>query len=89
MGPTCFVIFIKDIDDVLNLVDGFAYKFVDDTKYGRVVLDDDDREAMQNDINKLMEWAETSFTSLQMIPSMGELYLMMMIEKPCRTTLIS
>ena len=57
-GPTCFVIFINDIDDVLNLVSRFVYKFVDDTKYVRVVIDDKDREAMQANINKLMEWAE-------------------------------
>ena len=58
LGPTCFVIFINDIDDVLNLVSRFVYKFVDDTKYVRVVTDDKDKEAMQANINKLMEWAE-------------------------------
>ena len=52
LGPTCFVIFINDIDDVLNLVSGFVYKFADDTKYVRVVIDDKD-EAMQANINEM------------------------------------
>ena len=54
-GPICFIIFINYLDEVLNLVDGFVYKFADDTKYGRVIRDDGDREIMQNDIYKLME----------------------------------
>ena len=59
LGPTCFVIFINDLDDVLDLVDGFVSKFADDTKYGRVIRNDEDREKMQRDIDKLSEWAET------------------------------
>jgi hypothetical protein len=58
LGPTCFIIFINDIDEVLELVNGFVYKFADDTKYGRVVNNEDDREEMQRNINKLMEWAD-------------------------------
>ena len=58
LGPTCFIVFINDIDEVLELVDGFVYKFADDTKYGRVVHDDADRAIMQRDIDRLMEWAE-------------------------------
>ena len=58
LGPTCFVIFINDIDEVLDLVNGFVYKFADDTKYGRVVTNDADREEMQRNIDRLMEWAD-------------------------------
>ena len=47
LGPTCFVIFINDIDEVLNLVDGFIFKFADDTKYGRIIRDEQDRHSMQ------------------------------------------
>ena len=28
LGPTCFVVFINDLDDVISLVDGFIFKFV-------------------------------------------------------------
>lgn len=58
LGPTCFVIFINDLDEVLNLVDGFVFKFADDTKYGRVIRGEEDQVKMQNDINRLLEWAD-------------------------------
>ena len=58
LGPTCFVIFINDIDAVVDLVSGFISKFADDTKFGRKIVDDNDRAAMQEDINNLMNWAE-------------------------------
>ena len=59
LGPVCFIVFINDLDDVLDLVDGFVSKFADDTKYGRVIRNETDREKMQRDINKLLEWADT------------------------------
>ena len=31
LGPTCFVLFINDLDEVLGLVNGFVSKFADDT----------------------------------------------------------
>ena len=58
LGPTCFIVFINDIDEVLDLVEGFVFKFADDTKYGRVIRTEEDRIQMQNDINRLLEWAE-------------------------------
>ena len=58
LGPTCFIIFINDLDEMLQLVDGFVYKFADDTKYGRVIRSEADRASMQRDIDNLMEWAE-------------------------------
>ena len=51
--------FINDLDDVVDLVEGFVFKFADDTKYGRSIIDDTDREKMQRDIDKLLQWAET------------------------------
>ena len=59
LGPTLFVIFINDLDGVVDLVDGFISKFADDTKYGRVVRSEEDCAKMQCDINKLLEWADT------------------------------
>ena len=59
LGPVCLVIFINDLDDVLDLVGGFVSKFADDTKFGRIIRTEEDQIKMQNDIEKLMEWAET------------------------------
>ena len=52
------MIFINDLDAVVDLVDGFISKFADDTKYGRKIRCENDRIAMQRDIDRLMEWAE-------------------------------
>ena len=51
LGPTLFVVFINDLDDVILMVDGFIYKFADDTKYGRVVEDKSDCIIMQENIH--------------------------------------
>ena len=59
LGPVCFVIFINDLDDVLDLVGGFVSKFADDTKFGRVIQNEEDRKKMQQDIEKLLKWADT------------------------------
>ena len=45
LGPTLFVIFINDIDNAIDLVGGFISKFADDTKVGRVVENEVDKEA--------------------------------------------
>ena len=58
LGPVCFVVFINDLDEVLDLVNGFVYIFADDTKCGRIIRDEQDRASMQDDINRLMQWAE-------------------------------
>ena len=54
LGPICFVVFINHIDKVLFLVGGFIYKFADDTKCNRIVVDDSDQKVLQENINKLM-----------------------------------
>ena len=59
LGPTLFVIFINDIDSAMDIVTGFISKFADDTKVGRIVNDDVGRQALQNDLNSLLKWAET------------------------------
>ena len=57
LGPTCFVIFINDIDMAINTITGIISKFADDTKVGRVVEEDKDREELQKDLDNLMEWS--------------------------------
>ena len=57
LGPTCFVIFINDIDNAINIITSFISKFADDTKVGRVVEDNKDREELQKDLDSLMDWS--------------------------------
>ena len=58
-GPTCFVVFINYLDEVLDLVDGFISKFADDTKYGRIICNEEDYEKMQSNIvRREVKWAE-------------------------------
>lgn len=59
LGPTLFVIFINDIDSAIDTVMSIITKFADDTKVGRVVENENDRAAMQRDIDNLMEWTDT------------------------------
>ena len=58
LGPTLFIIFISCIDNAVDTVMGFISKFADDTKVGRVVENDNDREKLQEDLDKLLEWSE-------------------------------
>ena len=41
------------------MVNGFIYKFTNDTKYGKTVVVGADREQMQKCIDKFLEWADT------------------------------
>ena len=56
LGPLMFVIFINDLPDAVSST---IKIFADDTKIYRKVNNDEDREILQNDINKLQEWAQT------------------------------
>jgi hypothetical protein len=57
MGPTCFIIFIKNIDTMVDTITGIISKFAD-TNVGRVVENDSDRERMQKDLDRLLKWSE-------------------------------
>lgn len=55
LGPLLFVIFINDIDEVVNL-DVFM-KFADDTKGGKIIKSTADKDLFQSCIDKLFEWS--------------------------------
>ncbi len=54
LGPVLFMIYINDIDVVLN---NFIGKFADDTKIGNSVISDRDRQSLQDDLNKVSAWS--------------------------------
>ena len=59
LGPTLFVLFTNDIDDAIDVITGIISKFADDTKVGRIVEDEAQRDQLQSEINGLVDWAET------------------------------
>ena len=54
LGPILFVVYINDLLDEVD-ADGLLY--ADDTKIFRCISDWIDAVSLQNDINKLEEWA--------------------------------
>ena len=56
LGPLLFVIFINDLPDA---VASTIKIFADDTKLYRKVNNDQDRQILQEDIDKLYKWAQT------------------------------
>jgi hypothetical protein len=56
LGPILFTIYINDIDcDIFSKIS----KFADDTKIGRCVLTERDREELQRDLNTIVNWSKT------------------------------
>jgi len=56
-GPLLFLIFVNDIDSDITSK-SMLLKFAYDTKVFAKVNSDADRKQLQDDINKLGEWAE-------------------------------
>ena len=55
LGPVLFLIFINDLDS--NLLSS-VLKFADDTKVFGRVNSDKDREVLQQDLHRLMNWSD-------------------------------
>ena len=55
LGPILFLIYINDLDDDIT---SNVLKFADDTKVFRKIKSDADRQHLQDDLNKLIEWSE-------------------------------
>ena len=53
LGPILFLIYINDLDDDIT---SKVLKFADDTKVFRKIKSDADRQHLQDDLNKLIEW---------------------------------
>lgn len=57
LGPLLFVIFINDMDDTVELLTSILRKFADDTKMGKKVRTDVDRQELQEALDRLCNWA--------------------------------
>ena len=55
LGPILFLIYINDLDDDIT---SKVLKFADDTNVSRKIKSDADRQHLQDDLNKLIEWSE-------------------------------
>ena len=55
LGPVLFLIYINDLEQG---IDSAVLKFADDTKVFRVIKSDEDKTALQNDINKIKDWSD-------------------------------
>ena len=58
LGPLLFLILIGDID--AEIVSSFLSSFADDTRIGHVVSSDEDRAALQADLQRVYGWAASN-----------------------------
>ena len=58
LGPVLFTIFINDIDGAVDIMNSILSKFADDTKWGRVVENEDDQKTFQEGLDSLMKWSQ-------------------------------
>jgi hypothetical protein len=57
LGPILFLVFINDLDQAARLI-SILSKFADDTKLGHTVQSTEEKQALQQSLNQLCEWAE-------------------------------
>jgi ribonucleases P/MRP protein subunit RPP40 len=59
LGPLLFVISINDMDAVDQQIN-IVWNFADDAKLGKTVVTETDRDELQEALNQLCTWADTS-----------------------------
>lgn len=57
LGPLLFTVFINDLDE--GIVADILLKFADDTKLGKEIAGPEDRDILQDSLNRLCNWADT------------------------------
>ena len=57
LGPTLFIIFINDLDTVVEVTGALVKKFADDTKCYMVVEKEEDRQRFQVMLQNLENWS--------------------------------
>jgi ribonucleases P/MRP protein subunit RPP40 len=56
LGPILFIIYINDIDDMVEEIIEILRKFADDTKLAKMIKNSSDRNRLQECLDKLCEW---------------------------------
>ena len=64
IGPILFLIFINDIDFVVDEEETKVFKFADDSKFGRRIRSNRDSEILQADLDGVARWADQNGMSL-------------------------
>ncbi len=59
LGPLLFIIFINDLDQSLDETNSILYKFADDTKCGKIIVNEESTAQLQKDLDNLLIWADT------------------------------
>ena len=57
LGPLAFIIYINDLDEVVGNLLTILCKFADDTKLGKTITCDADRDELQESLDKLCKWS--------------------------------
>ena len=55
LGPVLFLIFINDLEDDIS---SKVLIFADDSTVSRKVTNDTDKQSLQDDLDKLVEWSD-------------------------------
>ena len=58
LGPLLFLIYISDIDE--GITDSTISCFADDTRVLKSIKEDSDRACLQNDLNRIYNWADSN-----------------------------